>query len=284
MNQGGAALAATLPGIGALADDRRTARTPTAKPRRDRRHRAPDLRHRPRAVRGDRQGCVAPPSRLVGRPDDGPDPGRRPGQGPALPVHRRPAGAHDPRGGRRAPARLSRPGRRPRPRLAPRAGGRPRAAGDSPRRNPRGGGPVRGRAHGPPVHRRVDADRGVPDRPRPPAAPPGLHRGPAGRGRHKRDRGRRLPGDLASSCSMRPLRPARTSNAKTRRSTATTWARSSARRASRSSSRASRPTSTPSTPRTRPAASSDGSGRSSGRPARWGRTSTSTWSSTSTRG
>ena len=48
---------------------------------------------RPGAVRADRPRAVALGAGLVGRPADGPDPGRPAGQGPALPVHRRAAGA-----------------------------------------------------------------------------------------------------------------------------------------------------------------------------------------------
>ena len=143
-------------------------------------------------------------------------------------------------------------------------------------------GPVGGDPHGPPVHRRRRRPtEALADRPRPPPPAAGLHRRPAGRGGHQRGRGRRLPADLPRP-APRPGRPA-------------------GRRARDPPDRPRRPrpdpprqplaqADEPDAPVRRPprrddhrAASSTGSGRSSGRPARSGRTSTSTWSSTPTR-
>ena len=133
-------------------------------PRRDRprRPRTADPGDRPRAVRPDRPRAVALAARPGGTTAHGPDPGRPAGQGPALPVHRRPAGAcTTPESVRRHLAEyLGEAGDRV-PwwlRLAVRAGARPGSGRDGCWRGRRG---RRADAHGPAVHRRGDARRGA---------------------------------------------------------------------------------------------------------------------------
>ena len=90
---------------------------------------SPDPRDRPRAVRPDRPRASALATRLVGRPVHGPHPGRPPGAGPALPVHRCPARPQGCRIDPAAPGRVSRRGRGSRPLVAEcwRSRWRPRA-------------------------------------------------------------------------------------------------------------------------------------------------------------
>ena len=126
---------------------------------------AADAGDRPRAVRPDRPRAAALAARLVGRPVHELDAGRPRGPGPALPVHRRPAGPADARLGAAAPGRVPRRGRRPRP-----------LAGSDCRSTWRRRAPTAnvllalvgadgGRGHGAQVHRRRHARRGAPDRP-----------------------------------------------------------------------------------------------------------------------
>ena len=93
----------------------------------------------------------------MGRPADEPDPGRPRGQGPALPVHRRDARAHDPRGGPAPPARIPGRGGGPGPLVAPAGCWRSSPRGRSAAPRPGRPGAVRGDAHGASVHRGIDA-------------------------------------------------------------------------------------------------------------------------------
>ena len=218
--------------------------------------------------------------RLVGRPPDGPDHGRRRGQGPALPVHRRPARARLGRRCGRAPRRLPGAGRRPRPPVA-RRGRRRRARRLAPRRDPGQAGAGRLRAHGAAVHRGGDAGRGEPDGARPPPPRGGVHGRPAGRGRHQRGRGRGVPRHMhpPDRGARRPVeRRARGPSDRSRRPRADPEGQPVAQ-----AHEPDDPTSTRSTPRAHPPASSTASARSSAPPGGPGRSSTSTWSSTSTR-